>query len=210
MKTLFIYLLLISNIAFMCKNDSVTTTLKKTDTNTSAKTENTTSSNQKSQQKSCNYDALFSGENDIFLSFDEIAKATGLPVSAISKGDTENFNKHYFYTIKLPNGEEMQFDYYISKMSKEDVNREIKNYLKLKKRGENKITGTDIEISKTGDCYLTHQKKTGRLMVMNPNYDNILLSSWARLAIKMNNEQKEIRIEQARKILNYLIEKYRK
>lgn len=210
MKLNFLILFTISNIVLMCKNDAITPSIKKAETNTSAKTQNATSKAKDNQQKSANYDALFSGKNDISLSFEEIAKATGLPLSAITKGDTKNVNKHYFYTIKLPNGEEMQFDYYISESNKNDIKREIDNYLKSKKNGENKITGTDIEISKTGDCYLTHQKNAGRLMAMNPNYDNFLYSSWARLAVKMSIEEQEIRIQYARKTLNYLLEKYRK
>ncbi len=208
MKTILILILFVGNITLMCNSDVPID--KKITENNISKNKTASVTEKKDAVQSSNYDDLFKLNSDICLTTTEIAKATKLPESAIQKKEIKG-SKTCTYTIKLPNGETMDYRFFVAKSDLANVKKEIKSFLKSKKNGEFKIMKTNIDLSDTGDCYLTQINRAGRLNVLNPNYPNIIYSQWSLIApYKLNQKQKEIRISYAKNILNFLIKKHRK
>jgi len=208
MKIFFISMLFLSNMVLMCAKE---TQVKNSQIDAVNNAVSKKIKKEETHQKSADYSDLFKLNSPICLSVDEISQATGLPANSIEIKTMEHSKFSCHYSIKLPNNEKLDFFYYATKLGKQDVNKEIKKFLKDKKSGINiKITKTDIELSKTGDCYITHQKMHGRSMIMNPNYDNVIFSSWINKTYNLDDKQTEARMKIATDILNFLIKKYRK
>jgi len=89
--------------------------------------------------------------------------------------------------------------------------KEISEFLKRKKDGL-KIMGMDIELAKTGDCYIAYQPAQGRVIILNENESKFFL---IRYGAKNSNtdrtkEQHEALRLKMRDLANYLVKKYRK
>lgn len=157
-------------------------------------------------QESANYSSLFTQDNVVCLSLKEMAIATSLPQSSISKKKSYS-KKTCAYKMKLPNKEIMNYRYSPMTIGIGEVKKEIKAYLKRKKRKE-VMFGMEIELSDTGDTYLTHLPLHGKLLIQNANYGIIILSNYAKTGFKL--KEKKVKQSYAVKVANYLLKKHKK
>lgn len=207
MKINILILFFISNMMLMCTNDK-----PKDNSNNKTKTEKNTKVNKNKNDSGLNakpsadYSSLFNKENDICLTTSEIAKATNLPITSISK--KKGYDDTYCdYEINLPNNKKMNYGFGIMVWTKEQVKKEINSYKRSKQRNE-VMFGMEIELSETGDTYFTHQPLHGRVLIINPNYDLIIGTKYSKVGF--NLEEKKEAQKYAVKIANYLLHKHKK
>jgi len=209
MKAKLIILLFLSSTFLMCKNDKPSNN-SKTETKIEVKTVSTHNETSNDSflkaKKSADYSSLFTKDNDICLTVDDIAKATGLVETSISK--KKGYDDTYCeYEIKLPNGKKMNYGFGVMVWTKEQVKKEINSYKRKKQRNE-VMFGMEIELSETGDTYFTHQPLHGRVLIVNPNYDLIIGTKYSKVGF--NLEEKKEAQKYAVKIANYLLHKHKK
>lgn len=157
-------------------------------------------------KENADYSSLFTEQKTACLSLKEMAKATDLPPTSVSKGRSYN-SKTCVYKIKLPNKEVMRYSYGPMKIGIKEVKKEIHAYQRRKERNE-VMYGMEIELSDTGDSYLLHQPMQGRLLLQNTNYGTIILANFAKSGLKL--EEKKVKQSYAVKIANYLLKKHKK
>ncbi|WP_423999453.1 hypothetical protein [Maribacter sp. IgM3_T14_3] len=94
--------------------------------------------------------------------------------------------------------------------SKANSKKEIQSRLKDKENDEN-IFGMDIELSETGDCYITITPHVGRVNILNENYDGAFYFEYSQRGIyKRTEEQHAALTEKTIALANYLLKKHRK
>lgn len=209
MKAKLILLLFLSSTFLMCKNDKSSND-SKTETKSEVKTvptkNNTSNDSFLKAKKSADYSSLFTKDNNICLTVDDLSKATGLAETSISK--KKGYDDTYCeYEINLPNGKKMNYGFGIMVWSKEQAKKEINSYKRKKQRNE-VMFGMEIELSETGDTYFTHQPLHGRVLIVNPNYDLIIGTKYSKVGF--NLEEKKEAQKYAVKIANYLLHKHKK
>jgi hypothetical protein len=80
-------------------------------------------------------------------------------------------------------------------------------------RGAMKNELIDIQLSETGDTYITRHPAQGYLLLLNPNYNNAIKVSYRYFnpeGPKLTEAQQEERKQNTYKIANYLINQYNK
>lgn len=94
--------------------------------------------------------------------------------------------------------------------SKADSKKEIQSRLKDKENNES-MFGMDIELSETGDCYITITPHIGGVDILNENYDGAFYFKYSQPAIyKRTAEQHAALTEKTIALANYLLKKHRK
>ncbi len=93
--------------------------------------------------------------------------------------------------------------------SKADSKKEIQSALKDKENNES-MFGMDIELSETGDCYITITPHVGRVNILNENYDGAFYFSYSQRGIyKRTEEQHAALTKKTIALANYLLKKHK-
>ncbi len=173
------------------------------------------------------------------MSITEVAKA--LEVSETDLSIPEYSKKPYYpkstcyFSLKGfgtgPDGDS-PFRMHTAKMTKAEVKKEIKGYLKRKNDGLEDITKTYVVEADTKDCYIATQLRYGRVIILNENYDNAFVIQYGTAnkivdnddhkLVKQNaagtenpntdrtTEQHKELTKKVVKLANYLLQKHRK
>lgn len=210
MKLNIIILLFLSNMVLMCKNDKPNKETK-TQTKTETKFKKTTVKETGLKvKKSADYSSLFTTKNDICLTINEMAEATGLEVASISEGEKYS-ELHCYFNIKLPNGEIMKCHYHALDFGDDySMIKELKS-LEEDKEFKKKSLGMFTELSQTEDTYIVHNKLRNEIRIMNTSYPKIvIMASYKTAQDNLSDEQKNIRDQYTTKIANHLLQKHKK
>ncbi|MEX0289440.1 MAG: hypothetical protein AB3N14_10050 [Flavobacteriaceae bacterium] len=119
-----------------------------------------------------------------------------------------------------------------TKMTKADIKKSIKSYLKYREEGLEKMMKMYIVEADTKDSYIATQLRYGRVIILNENYDNVFLIVYGMANKIVDNDDHSLVIKHARgtensstdrttaqhkvltekmvKLANYLLKKHRK
>ena len=162
---------------------------------------------------SADYSSLFNNYT-CDMSVAELAKVLKIPESDLSIAERTKAGNCYFDLKgfgKYSTGGDMRLIWGATPSSKRGNKKAINSYLQRKKEGL-KIMGMDIELAKTGDCYLTYQPAYGRMIIYNENYDTAFLMDYGQKIISNDRtaEQHEALRLKMTDLANYLLKKHRK
>lgn len=148
------------------------------------------------------YTQLYTESEDCKLTASQMAEALRYDKSSVKQ---DIFNNSCRYIVNHPSG--FTAFYYIrnEKWPKNIVEDQIKSGLK------NDLI--DVQVSESGDTYITRHPAQGFLLLLNTNYENPIKISYSYLnpnGPKLTNAQKEERKQNTYKIANYLINHYKK
>ncbi|MCB0649824.1 MAG: hypothetical protein KDC85_00960 [Saprospiraceae bacterium] len=205
MKKIAVFIFL-STFAFSCSN-----------TNEKTNNENAAPGEQqevKTDDKlpGADYNSLFT-DFTCNMSVAEVAKVFGVPESDVSTPDYKKAEGCAFVIKGFGQnglGDETIVSWFLEKTTKAEVKKEIQNYQELEKT--NSGLGMSIEKSETGDTYLAKSPRYGRVIVLNENYDNWLLISYApKFQYKTRTDEQHLALEaKSIALANYLLKKHEK
>lgn len=186
-------------------------TAKKVDQET--KQSNTSNEESNKPLSSADYSSLFNSyECDMTVA--EVATALNIPESKVNISEYQNPGACSFLIKGFGEnglGQETTIRWRLEKVGKEQVNKEIKKYLENQAKNES-VLGTGIELSETGDSYIAKMPFSGRLAIMNGNYDSWMFMNYDPKGM-YKSRTKEQHTELGEKMIalaNYLLKKHRK
>lgn len=97
--------------------------------------------------------------------------------------------------------------------SKNQSRKEIENNLKDKEElPKGILMGRDILLADTGDCYITFQPLQGRALILNENYDNLMVITYGSKASVQGRtkEQHDQLKTMIKDLANYLVTTHKK
>ncbi len=144
----------------------------------------------------------------------EVANALNIPESDVS---IPKFQRPggCFFSIKgfgeNTLGDDTAIGWFLEELGKAQIKKEIKNYLDDEATNES-VLGMGIDLSETGDSYITRQPMQGNVVIMNANYDSWLAMTYApKHQYKSRTaEQHDALGEKMIALANYLLKKHRK
>ncbi|MGB5437987.1 MAG: hypothetical protein WBM98_18985 [Maribacter sp.] len=142
----------------------------------------------------------------------EVAKVFNIPESDVIPIETNMPNRCDFeikgFGQNAAGGTAMRWG--MAPFSKADSKKEIQSRLKDKENNES-IFGMDIELSETGDCYITITPHIGGVDILNENYDGAFYFKYSQPAIyKRTAEQHAALTEKTIALANYLLKKHKR
>lgn len=196
MKTTLPSIILVLLLFTACGNSE-----KKDHKNTSGeeKTEavETSKENDINLKQNGDYTRLYSPGDQCKLTTAQLAEALGYEENSIE--EQSNYEGSCRYNVTLPGGITVNYGIGLEKWPKDVVSDEIKRGL------ESELI--DIQISESGDTYITRHPAQGFLLLLNPNYANPVKISfnYMNTGTPLTDSQKEERKQNTYKIANYLI-----
>tara|TARA_R110000868_G_scaffold289544_5_gene549789 strand:- start:2705 stop:3325 length:621 start_codon:yes stop_codon:yes gene_type:complete len=184
---------------------------KKVDQKT--KQSNTINEDSNKPLPSADYSSLFN-KYECDLTVAEVATALNISESNVSISEYQSPGRCSFLIKGFGEnalGQETTIQWKLEKVGKQQVNKEIKKYLKDQTNNEN-VLGMGIELSETGDSYIAKMPFSGRLAIMNGNYDSWMFMNYAPKGI-YKSRTKEQHAELGEKMIalaNYLLKKHKK
>ncbi|PKA82825.1 hypothetical protein ATE92_0964 [Ulvibacter sp. MAR_2010_11] len=152
------------------------------------------------QQKG-DYSRLFAKDSNCKLSLDEVATIFALSSGQI-KTNIEEMSPCRF-NITYRDGGEGYFAITVSALPNKSVQKEIENKL------SNSYQKDFIKKSDTGDHYIFKHPNQGYLLLLNPNYDNVVKIQYRTMLVSdLTQTQLEILEQRGYHTANYLIAKY--
>ncbi len=144
----------------------------------------------------------------------EVASAMNIPESDVSMSKFQRpggclFSIKGFGENTL--GDDTAIGWFLEELGKAQVSKEIKNYLDDEANNES-VLGMGIDLSETGDSYITRQPMQGNVVIMNANYDSWLAMTYAPKHM-YKSRTAEQHAELGEKMIglgNYLLEKHKK
>ncbi len=108
-------------------------------------------------------------------------------------------------------GDETPIIWFMEDLGKAQVKKEIKSYLDAQNNNES-VLGMGIDLSETGDSYITRQPMHGRVAIMNANNDSWLLLSYSpkHMYKSRTQEQHDVLGKKMIGLANYLLKKHKK
>ncbi len=149
------------------------------------------------------YTELYAKSENCKLTSAQFAEALGIMESQVIPNNSYGGSCWF----KFSGSENLETNYGVSleKFPNSVVMQEIKN--------AQKEESIDIQLSETGDTYITRHPVQGFLLILNPNYSNAVRVSYNYFnpnGPKLTREQQEERKQNTYKIANYLIDQYKK
>jgi hypothetical protein len=149
------------------------------------------------------YTQLYNTSENCKLTMAKLAEALGVNESQIVEKNKYKGNCWYDVTTS----ENITIGYGVSLRTWPEgmVAQEIRSAMK------NELI--DIQLSETGDTYITRHPAQGYLLLLNPNYNNTIKVSYRYFnpeGPKLTEAQQEERKQNTYKIANYLINQYNK
>ncbi len=143
----------------------------------------------------------------------EVANALNIPESDVSISKFQRPGGCFFSIKgfgKNTLGDDTAIAWFLEELGKAQVEKEIKSY--FNEQDSNEILGMGIELSETGDSYITRQPMQGNVVIMNANYDSWLAMTYApKHQYKSRTaEQHDALGEKMIALANYMLKKHRK
>ena len=158
---------------------------------------------------SADYSSLFNNYT-CDLTAEEFAEATGIAISTVEVAKSYSPNHCYFNLSGFGN-KPFILRFGSTKSRKADIKKEIDEFLKREKNNEN-IMGMAIQLSETGDSYITLTPHVGRVNILNENYDNAFFFEFGQRGIH-KGRTKDLQEDLTQKMVilgNYLLKKHKK
>ncbi|MGS2741235.1 hypothetical protein [Sinomicrobium sp. M5D2P17] len=179
---------------------------KKDDKTTSeeAKTEaaKTTEEKEINLKQNGDYTLLYSPGDQCKLTTAQLAEALSYEENQVE--EQSNYRGNCRYNVTRPGGITVNYGVSVEKWPKDIVRDEIKRGLKSEM--------IDIQVSESGDTYITRHPAQGFLLLLNTDYANPIKIScnYLNTGNPLTDSQKEERKQNTYKIANYLINTYKK
>lgn len=149
------------------------------------------------------YTQLYALSETCKLTSTQLAKALGYNENHVE--EKSNYSGSCWFSVthpdKITNNYGITLEKWPNNVIKDAIKKALKNDL------------TDIQISESGDTYITKHPAQGFLLLLNPNYTNTIKISYNYFrpeGPRLTDLQKEERRQNTYKIANYLINLYKK
>lgn len=144
----------------------------------------------------------------------EVARALSIPEADVSLAEYQYPGRCTFVIKGFGEntlGDDTIIVWFLEKLGKAQVAKEIKSYLDDQANNES-VLGMGIQLSDTGDCYITKQPMHGRVAIMNANYDSWMFLSYnpKHMYKSRTQEQHDALGEKTIALANYLLKKHKK
>jgi hypothetical protein len=144
----------------------------------------------------------------------EVAKAMDVPETDVSLAEYQRPGRCAFSIKgfgKNTLGDDTVITWFLEKVGKTQVKKEIQSYLKDKANNES-VLGMGIDLSETGDSYIAKMPMSGRAALMNENYDSWLFFNYSQKGMyKSRTEEEHAALgEKTIALANYLLKKHLK
>jgi len=144
----------------------------------------------------------------------ELANVFNIPEADVSVTEYQRpgrcgFNIKGFGKNSL--GDNTIIAWFLENPGKAQVKKEIQSYLKDQANNES-VLGMGIELSETGDSYIVKIPHSGRIVIMNENYDSWLFFNYSQKGIyKSRTEEQHAALTKKTIVLaNYLLKKHKR
>lgn len=172
-------------------------------TSEEAKTETVkTSKNGINLKQNGDYTLLYSPGDQCKLTTAQLAEALSYEENQVE--EQSNYRGDCRYNVTQPDGITVNYGISVEKWPMDIVRDEIKRGLKSEM--------IDIQVSESGDTYITRHPAQGFLLLLNTDYANPIKIScnYLNTGNPLTDPQKEERKQNTYKIANYLINTYKK
>lgn len=200
-------LVLVCTLLLACKD---TPKNKENQTNTSKDNKDVSESK---PMPSADYSSLFNNY-ECDLTPAEVAKAMDIPETNVSMAKYQRsgacaFSIKGFGQNTL--GDDTAIQWFLENVGKAQVKKEIQSYL-TDQANNKSVLGMGIELSETGDTYIAKIPMSGRIVIMNENYDSWLFFNYSQKGMyKSRTEDQHAALEEKTIALaNYLLKKNKK